>query len=125
MRPTQNNGVIFYTRFSVSSCTARYGRYVSIRQDTGTRTTRYWAVLLEPESPRAGTRQRLVSPPRMRQRLVSPLGDEAPPCLLAGEPPRSLATSFSRKERRQEREKKRREVRTWSSTLLSRSAISR
>ncbi|CAL9120886.1 unnamed protein product, partial [Musa textilis] len=34
------------TRYAVSSCTARYGRYVPVRQDTGTRTALYRAVRL-------------------------------------------------------------------------------
>ncbi|RZS01914.1 hypothetical protein BHM03_00031873 [Ensete ventricosum] len=55
--------------FSVSSCTARYGRYIPIQQDTNTRTAHYRAVS-KPESPNAGTRQRLVSPRETRQRLV-------------------------------------------------------
>ncbi|CAL9126102.1 unnamed protein product, partial [Musa textilis] len=33
-------------RYAVSSCTARYGRYVPVRQDTGTRTALYRAVRL-------------------------------------------------------------------------------
>ncbi|CAL9101539.1 unnamed protein product, partial [Musa textilis] len=34
------------SRYAVSSCTARYGRYVPVRQDTGTRTALYRAVRL-------------------------------------------------------------------------------
>ncbi|RWW86158.1 hypothetical protein BHE74_00005079 [Ensete ventricosum] len=32
------------SRFAISTCTARYGRYISVCQVTGTRTARYWAV---------------------------------------------------------------------------------
>ncbi|RWW21989.1 hypothetical protein GW17_00013834 [Ensete ventricosum] len=31
-------------RFEISTCTARYGRYIPVRQVAGTRTVRYWAV---------------------------------------------------------------------------------
>ncbi|RZR84375.1 hypothetical protein BHM03_00011204 [Ensete ventricosum] len=31
-------------RFAISTCTARYERYIPVRQFTGTRTARYWAV---------------------------------------------------------------------------------
>ncbi|RWV84830.1 hypothetical protein GW17_00053426, partial [Ensete ventricosum] len=32
-------------RFAISTCTTRYGRYIPVRQVTGTRTARYRAVL--------------------------------------------------------------------------------
>ncbi|RWW76692.1 hypothetical protein BHE74_00015197 [Ensete ventricosum] len=35
----------FFVRFSISICTIWYGRYLSIRYDTGTRTARYQVVL--------------------------------------------------------------------------------
>ncbi|RWW55544.1 hypothetical protein BHE74_00037813, partial [Ensete ventricosum] len=31
-------------RFTILTCTARYEKYISVRQVTGTRTARYWAV---------------------------------------------------------------------------------
>ncbi|RWV97977.1 hypothetical protein GW17_00039200 [Ensete ventricosum] len=37
-------GLDFQTRFAISTCTARYGRYIPVRQVTGTRTARYRAV---------------------------------------------------------------------------------
>ncbi|RWW28589.1 hypothetical protein GW17_00006925, partial [Ensete ventricosum] len=39
------NILIYLTRFIILTCTARYGRYIPVRQVTGTRTARYWAVL--------------------------------------------------------------------------------
>ncbi|RWW64122.1 hypothetical protein BHE74_00028678 [Ensete ventricosum] len=53
-------GWLLSYEFSISSCTAQYRWYVLVRQDTGTRTARYQAVLSKPESPWAGTRRRLV-----------------------------------------------------------------
>ncbi|RWV88946.1 hypothetical protein GW17_00048927 [Ensete ventricosum] len=35
---------MFKARFAISTCTARYGRYISVRQVIGTRTARYRAV---------------------------------------------------------------------------------
>ncbi|RZS13929.1 hypothetical protein BHM03_00045564 [Ensete ventricosum] len=73
------NSIVYTTRlekesrFSVLICTARYERYVPVRQDTGMRTTCYQAVLSKSASPRAGTRQHLISLP----------GGEATPHLLA------------------------------------------
>ncbi|RZS15314.1 hypothetical protein BHM03_00047132, partial [Ensete ventricosum] len=32
-------------RFIILTCTARYGRYIPVRQVTSTRTAHYWAVL--------------------------------------------------------------------------------
>ncbi|RZS17504.1 hypothetical protein BHM03_00049654 [Ensete ventricosum] len=41
-------------RFAISTCTARYGWYIPVRQVVGTRTVRYWAV------PPKIDRQRLI-----------------------------------------------------------------
>ncbi|RWV88738.1 hypothetical protein GW17_00049154 [Ensete ventricosum] len=36
--------IVDSSRFAISTCTARYGRYIPVRQVTGTRTARYRAV---------------------------------------------------------------------------------
>ncbi|RRT59672.1 hypothetical protein B296_00045647 [Ensete ventricosum] len=37
-------GQLTIRRFAISTCTARYGRYIPVRQVTSTRTARYWTV---------------------------------------------------------------------------------
>ncbi|RZR82870.1 hypothetical protein BHM03_00009398 [Ensete ventricosum] len=72
-------------RFSVSSCIARYGQYVSVRQDTGTWTASYRAVPSKPESPHTRTRRCLIAPRRTRRRLVLHRENETMPRFPAGE----------------------------------------
>ncbi|RWW04485.1 hypothetical protein GW17_00032285 [Ensete ventricosum] len=43
-KPTASPLLAVQARFAISTCTARYGRYIPIRQVTGTRTVRYQAV---------------------------------------------------------------------------------
>ncbi|RWW04051.1 hypothetical protein GW17_00032747, partial [Ensete ventricosum] len=41
----KNDQLSCEARFAISTCTARYGRYIPVRQVTSTWTARYWAVL--------------------------------------------------------------------------------
>ncbi|RZR72353.1 hypothetical protein BHM03_00012860, partial [Ensete ventricosum] len=106
--------------FEISSCTVRYGQYIPVRPDTGTRTTRYRVVPSNPKSPcvrRAVWDERGEATPRScvgrgdASFLVRNEQGEATPhpalprsCVGkerrgAASSPRSLVASFSREAR--------------------------
>ncbi|RZR98788.1 hypothetical protein BHM03_00028214 [Ensete ventricosum] len=86
-RQHENQEVHLGPRFAISTFTARYGRYIPVRQVAGTRTTRYQAV-----------------PPKIyRRRSISAIGDR-----LKGEidRQRSIEREKGKKKKKKKRKKK-------------------
>ncbi|RWW71832.1 hypothetical protein BHE74_00020402 [Ensete ventricosum] len=89
-----------YVRFAISTCTARYGWYISVRHVTGTWPARYWVV------PAKINRWRSISAVGGRLKKKSTIGNRLREKSTVGGRLRKKKGKKKRKRRKKEEEKK-------------------